>query len=376
MFEMNNPFIYGAPVFGDDFVDRDKEINAIVRDLRNGKSLVLFSVRRMGKSSLLLEIMRRHSKDFLFVYVDLYGVTSKNEALELFASAVINSAYTKVQRAARAALDLLRALSARVVMTPEGSIGVEFGKRDLELLETRQVFNLAEDIAKKRNRRIIVILDEFQEIRSLDGVALLKVMRSRFQMHRNVTYVFSGSKRHMLFGIFEETEGAFYHFAKPIELRPIPRTVYAKFLVDKFRSQGGVIDTESIEEILDLSRGSPYVVQHLAYELFNVSRKPKYPRDVNSAVKAAIRSGSPAYSMVWDSIKSSLQRRYLLAVAAEPDVPHGASFVERYGLRSSSHVQKVVKNLDAKGITEGGAIVDPMFALWLRSLSEGVSLGA
>jgi hypothetical protein len=42
--------------------------------------------------------------------------------------------------------------------------------------------------------------------------------------------------------------------------------------------------------------------------------------------------------------------------------------VEKYGLKSVSHVQKAVKQLDARGITENGAVVDPMFALWLRRL--------
>ena len=75
--------------------------------------------------------------------------------------------------------------------------------------------------------------------------------------------------------------------------------------------------------------------------------------------------------MIWDSVKSGLQRRYLLAVAAEPGVVRGARFIQQYGLMSSSHVQKVIKNLDTKGITEGGEIANPMFTLWLKSLGNG-----
>ena len=370
MFEMKNPFVYGTPVIGENFVGRDKEIADIMRALRNGKSVVLFSVRRMGKSSLLLEMIRRHGKDALFVYVDLYGVTSKNEMLGMIASAVAKATYTKGQKVTQAIRDLLRGVSARFLITKEGDLAVEFGSRELELLETRQIFDLAEAVGKKRKKRVIVLFDEFQEISSLDGVALLKLMRSRFQMHTNATYLFSGSKRHLLLSIFEETEGAFYHFAKPIGLGPIPKSVLKRFLADKFNSQGGHIDAKSIERILNVSRGSPYVVQHIAFELFSVSRRPKYPRDVDAAIQSAVRAGSPAYAMIWDSIKSSLQRRYLLAVAAEPGVIHGTSFIEGYGLRSTSHVQKIAKNLDSKGITEGGEIVNPLFALWLKSLSQ------
>ena len=274
LFEMKNPFVYGTPVIGDDFVDREKEIAGIMKELRNGKSVVLFSARRMGKSSLLLEMKRRYSREAIFVYVDLYGVTSKNEMLGVYASAVVNSTYTQAQRFTLAVRDLLKSISARFLMTPEGNLAVEFGRRELELPETRKVLDIPEDVGKKRKKRIIVILDEFQEMWSLNGVALLKLMRSRFKMHKNVTYLFSGSKRHLLLGIFEEAEGAFYHFAKPIELGPIPRRALRELLVDKFELQGGHIDTRSVEKILDISRGSPYVVQHLAFELFNISRRP------------------------------------------------------------------------------------------------------
>ncbi|OGS42064.1 MAG: hypothetical protein A3K67_00405 [Euryarchaeota archaeon RBG_16_62_10] len=42
--------------------------------------------------------------------------------------------------------------------------------------------------------------------------------------------------------------------------------------------------------------------------------------------------------------------------------------IERHRLRSSSHVQKAVRPLNAWGVTEGGEIVDPVLALWLRRL--------
>jgi len=43
--------------------------------------LVLYSNRRMGKSSLLKEFARRNRSEFIFAYVDLYGVTNKSKFL-------------------------------------------------------------------------------------------------------------------------------------------------------------------------------------------------------------------------------------------------------------------------------------------------------
>lgn len=79
---------------------------------------------------------------------------------------------------------------------------------------------------------------------------------------------------------------------------------------------------------------------------------------------------SPAFYFLWDSIKSRTQRRYLLAVVREGKTTSRSALIERYGLTSASRVQKAVKQLDARGITERGVIVNPMFDLWLRGLAE------
>jgi len=78
---------------------------------------------------------------------------------------------------------------------------------------------------------------------------------------------------------------------------------------------------------------------------------------------------TPAFCFLWDSINGRTQRRYFLAVAREGKTTSRSALIERYGLRSASLVQKAVRQLDARGMTEGGVIVDPIFALWLRGLA-------
>src|SRR6185437_5181865 len=53
-----NPFHYGSPVQGDQFVGRSDELRAIASRIRNHINVVLLSPRRYGKSSLLLEAER------------------------------------------------------------------------------------------------------------------------------------------------------------------------------------------------------------------------------------------------------------------------------------------------------------------------------
>jgi len=367
---MGNPFKFGTIVTGDDFVDREKEIGEIVRELRSGTSVLLYSARRMGKSSLLAEVVRRHSKDFLFCYVDFYGVTTKTKMLERFASAVVSSMYGTADRMISGLTELVRASRLQVVLTDKGAPAIQLSDAEPRPQEIEDVLDLPEKAARKRKKRAVMILDEFQEVGSLDGVSIMKTMRSRFQTHKQVAYVFSGSKRHLLFSVFEETEGAFYRFARPMELGPIGRAELEDFLVRKFRAAGGHLPREAAGKVAEVGRGCPYYVQMVAHELYNISKRPRWPDDVYAAIDVALEHQSEACRVLWDSVKSPIQRRYLMAVALEPGVPHGIDFVQRHGLRSPANVQKCRMMLDRRGITDRGEIVDPMFMLWLQRLRQ------
>ncbi|MEO7838039.1 MAG: ATP-binding protein, partial [Anaerolineales bacterium] len=70
-----NPYIAGAPLRGDKgFFGRQDTMEWVERELRNSQTnaLVLFGQRRIGKTTLLLQLARNLSQDeFLPIYFDL-----------------------------------------------------------------------------------------------------------------------------------------------------------------------------------------------------------------------------------------------------------------------------------------------------------------
>ncbi|HJX04457.1 MAG TPA: ATP-binding protein, partial [Thermoplasmata archaeon] len=254
-FEMENPFRYGTVVTGKDFVDREPELAEILKELRGGKSIVVYSNRRMGKSSLLEELARRNKKEFVFVRVDLYGMTDKNTLLNALVGETVRSAYGKAEKLASGILELVKGTTLRFVISDTGRLGVEFVGGEPKQAEMQDVLDFPEKVASKKRKRIVVVFDEFQEVGVMDGVSLLKSMRSRFQMHKNVVYVFSGSKRHLLQEIFEEAEGAFFKFARSLELGPLPREELEEFLIDRFAAANGKLEPGMAKEIVAITKG-------------------------------------------------------------------------------------------------------------------------
>lgn len=59
---MSNPFKYSRIVTGNDFCNRKKEQQDIKRTIENGEKIFIYSERRFGKTSLIMNIMNKLSK--------------------------------------------------------------------------------------------------------------------------------------------------------------------------------------------------------------------------------------------------------------------------------------------------------------------------
>ena len=66
-----------------------------------------------------------------------------------------------------------------------------------------EILDLPQNIAKERHKRVVVCIDEFQNICEFDNTLdFQKKLRSHWQKHTSVCYCLYGSKRHMLLDIF------------------------------------------------------------------------------------------------------------------------------------------------------------------------------
>ena len=90
---MENPFVFGEIVEQRHFLDREKELRDLVRDLTDGQKLFLLSPRRFGKSSLVaLALLKLEKKHVRTVNVTVSSYASYDQFLEKFAERVLRSA--------------------------------------------------------------------------------------------------------------------------------------------------------------------------------------------------------------------------------------------------------------------------------------------
>ena len=86
---IDNPFCYGKTVDEPFFYGRKKELEEIKLSMQNATNLIMYSPRRIGKSSLVIKALKDlEAEGHPTVYIDFFKVSSREKLIELYAREV------------------------------------------------------------------------------------------------------------------------------------------------------------------------------------------------------------------------------------------------------------------------------------------------
>jgi hypothetical protein len=254
--------------------------------------------------------------------------------------------------------------------TPSFSFSAVRRQEDLDDTLER-LLELPAQLAAERGRKVVLVFDEFQEVTVIDP-GLPALMRAVFQEQRDVSHVYSGSRRDLMRRLFTHENEPFFRSAKVLELGRIDPGLFADFVEERFaRTDRGLADGVAAR-LAATTGGHPYATQELAYALweevpagFSGSND-----DLDAALRAVLRSENAHFTLVWDGA-SRAQRLVLQALAAEPGGVFGAEYRRRNDLPAASSVQRAVLQLQADELVgrtnDGYAITEPFLADWVRA---------
>ncbi len=373
---MSNPFVFGVPVEGANFTDRQKEKKEILDSLMAGQNLILFAPRRYGKSSLLREIMRGLDKEeFLTLWIDVSEVSTIRGFLERIVNQINEfSKVTKLTGFIKTTLP--KFLSMFRVGLGDFNITITApSQAELDELSL-EIFDLPEKLARKSNKRVIIVFDEFQDLLLL-GQNLDKKMRAKIQYHKSASYVFMGSRRSLINKMFFDRQSPFYFIGKKMEINYISREDFGPFIKGQFQATGKEISEEIIEHILQITGGHPYFTQYLCFEVWNLTQRKAISSLVEQALFICVASQSYIYEMLLDQIRSKDRKAVLfyLAERGSKDI-FGIDSLREMEVRNPNGVNYALKTLMEKEILEKGKkgeyrFVDPFFAVYLQKKGRG-----
>jgi hypothetical protein len=295
--------------------------------------------------------------------------------LELLASSALRAAESKPERLFRLATELLGRIRPQVSTDVAGRPTVSFdsvpvSKNRLALQE--EVMGLPELLAAKRKRRLVMVFDEFQEIQRFPGGGIEKALRSHFQTHRHVSYLFAGSKESTLRDMATRERSPFYKFGRLMPLGPIPIKDFAPYLEERFRRGKLRVSREILDSILAAGDDVPYNAQRICHELWAL-RAGETDRivepDIGAAIARIVEQDASHFSTVWDRL--SLHQRQVLQAIARGGGRNifAAEFLASHRLGSHSSVQTSTRMLlkDQVLVRANGEyrFADPFFREWV-----------
>lgn len=371
-----NPFYYGEEVAGEFFTNRKKEIEDLVRDLIRGQNVIVLSPRRYGKTSLMKKVLSQlAAKGLLTYYINLYSATSKHKFIDIYGRAITKGmSATKIEQAINLLKNLLPHLIPKITINPPGLPEIEFdyGKKVKSVAPILEdLYEAVEKYARRKKRSAVIVFDEFQEIMSLEDDEIERSMRQYVQSQKGVTYVFMGSKKHLMQKLFNDVNRPFYKSGRIFPLAKISSQDFAVFIKSCFSKSRISISDATIENILKVTECHPYYTQLLCSILWdrNIGKEKINDESIISAVEEAISRESSTYSAIWDGI--SRKKKLLLEALARGGGNNvfSQSYISEFDLGSPSAVQKGIKVLQTKEIIdrENGIITfsDIFFKQWI-----------
>lgn len=374
-------FPVGGPVPAADLVGREAYMRRTVERLADGEHLLIAGPRRIGKTSVILEVLRRLRRSgATAAYVDCLGATGLRGLAERIAAPLL------------AALDgdegaLERARAVASGMAPRGRLRPEHLALATAVVAERsaqRAFEAACDlprhVAARTGRRVVVALDEFQAAGRL-GPRVFDVMRSHFQAQRGVAYAFLGSEEGILEELFSGRGRALYRFAVAHDLAEagghrfgIDPGDWQAYLRKKFAAKRIAIGEAEIDRLLDATGGHPQDTMQLCAALYHFMRDQGLRAVtgdlVAAAYEVALRELERPFALHWSDLggqkylqqiaKRIARRDVLYAARADGEVPRAEVLRAVNGLRRRGLVVRT-----GRGRYE---FLEPMFAEHVRRL--------
>jgi Cdc6-like AAA superfamily ATPase len=372
-----NPFQFGVVIDDSAFCNRKEELSYLKTQIQNGYSTWLFSPRRFGKTSLVEKVFRE-LKDTKCIYVDLYNIRSKDDFCRKYSKIVARELFNwkdDIKVLSKRFSNAFRKLSPTISFDEFGNPSFSLNVHKIEKQEDIEtILEVPNEVSLGTKKRICIAFDEFQEIRRIDPF-MLHWMRSSFQRHREISYIFLGSKQSLMEEIFTSTKSPFYEFATKMNLSVISRDELSHFIELNFKQNDLPISKQTIDSILDKSECQPHFTQYFAsvvFDLINAGYKQEDDDFTQLWMERIIIPQSDVFQDIFDQLTNS-QRLVLQVIADRNDAGIFSDTVRNlYNLPVSSSLNEVLKALQKKGLIykspESYKITNPIFKAWLLRL--------
>lgn len=357
---MKNPFTIKAYESRELFCDREQELSLMLSNCLNHTDMTLISQRRMGKTGLILrlfdEIADKHP-EIHTIYLDIFSSRNIDDFIKLLAEAIMKSFKPKTSIGDKL-MTFIKSMKPQLTfdnITGEPQLQIAYQTPHEKEYTLRGLLEFLDE----QGVHIVIAIDEFQQIREYPEQNIEALLRTYIQRTRNLTFIYCGSKKHLMADIFTNEKKPFYSSTTFVALGKINEAPYSTFIRRLFNEYDRDIDDEAIQFILEWTRRHTYYTQQLCHTVFSGGSQHVSINEVKEACDQLMKQGEAVY-LQYRQMLTVKQWSYLIAVAKEGCVRQitSAQFLGRHKIGSASASQRLADALCEKGLLNDEVTLD------------------
>ena len=320
---------FNYPVYGRRFFGRELDLQRLMRDIDDGHNVGVFGLRKVGKTSLLLQLRELRPQDIV-IYFDVQGVPSDAQDCAYIYWAIACKMREEVEKkkTTEPKLDgIVFKLGTQKVP--------RFQKRTPRLFDHDVQTTLARLEHQMLSTRIILILDEVDRLLPSpefssgfsgypDFFAYLRGV-SQNSNGRFVTIITAANPALCEQATWEGRDNPIFQFYHQMFLPPLARDDCIDMIVKLGRGMGIDYDEESMEAIFRATSGHPYLTRLLCSQIAQLNPiRPLHVTldEVNQARNEFLRGeATPIFNEILERLDSffPVERDLLLFIADNVD---------------------------------------------------------
>lgn len=375
---MENPFVIKSYESKDLFCDREEELQLMLRNCVNHSDMTLISQRRMGKTGLIYRLfdeLHEVRPDIHTIYLDIFASRSIDDFIKLLAEAAMKSFQSKTSMGDKL-LTFIKSLRPQLSfdnITGEPQLQIAYQTAHEKEYTLRGLF----DFLDSQNEPIVMAIDEFQQIREYPEQNMEALLRTYIQQMHNLTFIFCGSKKHLMTDIFTNEKKPFYSSTTFVSLGKISEESYSPFIRQLMNRGQRSITDEALQFILDWTRRHTYFTQQLCHTVYANGDSIIGIEEVKNACQQIMKQGEAVW-LQYRQMLTDKQWDYLIAVAKDGSVQQitSSEFLKRHKIGTPSVSRRLADALCEKGllnddVTLNGTIYsisDVFLSHWMERL--------
>lgn len=279
------------PAVKENFCDRENLLNEMMTTLTDERvdmGFALIGPRRVGKTSILLEMANRlkDEKKVVVVYFSLWDLIENT--MREFSDQLTKTILTafcenlsfkyKIKKLLTTPKEKIKEVlrEAKISIKILDDLEIELSRKD-KVFDTNtlleKIFVLTEELSKEFNLRTILILDEFPSLVDLTngkrlGEGVIKKIRTIHERLRDTILCISGSIRKTMEILVLSSSSAFYRQFIVKEIFPFDKATTSELLTKNLMQ---VITPQAVEVVYHLTSGIPFYLQLLGRQLQRIA---------------------------------------------------------------------------------------------------------